>query len=61
MNISGRSAATPALQDIDDNGKLDLILHYANHIVRFELEHPRNPNLRWTQFRGKELDGFYRP
>lgn len=55
------SSSTPLLQDIDHNGKIDLVYAYLGYLVRFEFKQavPRSA-LHWNQFRGASGDGVLR-
>ncbi len=63
LRLRGAGAATPAVEDLDANGSLDLILTYFGVVERYALELPGAPApvVRWGGFRGPHFNGVDAP
>ena len=57
IEFSKATAVTPIVADIDNNKQLDIITGFGDNIVRFELETPKEPIVKWGTFRGENANG----
>lgn len=63
LKLKGAGAATPALDDLDHDGVIDLVITYFGLVERYELrlEGGPSPRVRWGGFRGPHFNGRDEP